>query len=106
MRKLKALFLCLAFVCLVDPAHADVTFEIHNKSKAIVAMVYFNPSNYKDWGPERMGLGLIGPGYYRQWNIPSNWGCYIDVRAETFGTKYWERYGLNICENNAWFLYN
>jgi hypothetical protein len=99
---LRRLLLALPLLGLGSVAHAqgcDTTFSLANRSGSTVNEFYFNPANNPNWGPDRLGDGVLANGRQRTYT-PSRGGRF-DFRVVWQSGEEAEIRNIDICSTST-----
>ena len=67
-RSLLALpLLATIFAGSAQAQSCDTSFKLQNSSGATINEFYYNPANNSNWGPDRLGEGVLNAGRSRSW---------------------------------------
>ncbi len=81
--------------------------KVVNRSSDVVWVLYGTNTGNTKWGRDRLGGGVISPGYEIRINFSDGSGaCVFDLRAETQDGRNWTKMGVNICDKDMWTLYD
>ena len=92
------LALPLLAACFAGQAQAqscDTSFTLINRSGETVNEFYYNPARNPNWGPDRLGEGVLANGRQRTYR-PSRGGSY-DFRVVWAGGAEAEVRNIDIC---------
>ena len=76
----------------------DTTFTLANRSGSTVNEFYFNPANNPNWGPDRLGEGVLANGRQRTYS-PSRGGRF-DFRVVWQSGEEAEMRNIDICSTS------
>ena len=98
-RSLLALpLLASLFAAGAQAQSCDTQFTLINRSGETVNEFYYNPARNPNWGPDRLGEGVLANGRQRAYR-PARGGSY-DFRVVWEGGAEAEIRNINICETS------
>jgi hypothetical protein len=82
---LHASVLALGLATLAAPAIAEgISVTVNNQGSLPITLIYMNPNEITEWGPDRLNGRTIDPGTRREINVPNtSASCTYDVMIQT-----------------------
>lgn len=95
--------LVLAAAAPADPAHPagapDREVSVVNHAKRAINELYISPVTSGQWGADRLGDRMIGPGASLRVRVAVGGGCKVDVQVVYEDASREERHGTDICRD-------
>jgi len=80
------------------PQGPNPNFRLVNRSGRTITEVYVSPSRDRNWGPDRLGRGVLGAGQSMIVTLPRDGTCVFDVRVVYDNGTATERRQVNTCD--------
>lgn len=77
------------------------SFVFVNRSGATIRELYVSLSSNPNWGPDRLGPNVLGPGQTVHIGLPTGGVCTVDMRVVYMNGAAAERRGVHTCNINA-----
>lgn len=78
---------------------------IVNDTERTIMYVYASNVGTSSWGRDKLNTDVIGPGESVDINAEdSSCRCMMDLRAESDGNTFWQRFNYNVCSRERWIL--
>jgi len=75
---------------------SNPSFNLVNRSGRMIERLFASPSSQQDWGPDRLGNDMVGPGQRYAVRLPAG-ECTYDIRIVFQGGDAQERRQINAC---------
>ncbi len=82
-------------------AVADPSFTFVNNSGATIRELYVSLTSQRNWGPDRLGQGVLEPGGSVALRLPQAGVCTVDIRVVYMNGAAAERRGVETCSISA-----
>lgn len=86
------------------PSRGDPSFILVNRTAATIREVYVSLTTDTEWGPDRLGAEVLGPGQRIPVPLPSGGVCTVDMRVVFMDGTAQERRNVETCSvaDYAW----
>ena len=86
------------------PIGGNPSFNFINQSGQTIREIYVAPSNFGNWGQDRLGANVLAPGQQLAVNLPSGGVCTVNMRVVYMDGRAAERRVVETCSisNFGW----
>ena len=82
-------------------ASGNPSFTFVNNTGGTIRELYVSLSSQRNWGPDRLGQNVLGPGGSVAISLPQAGVCTVDMRVVYMNGAAQERRGVETCSINA-----